>query len=108
MNEVRGVTQEAVGWVEQMAGDLLHPGSVGFDAKTGDMHSSSPKLDDEEHHHPNAADAANRLDSKEIATVEGGPVTRQEVPPGSLSPPLRRRSSPAWSRISPLWPSDFH
>ena len=108
VNEVRGVTQEAVGWVEQMAGDLLYPGCVGIDAKTGDMHCSRPKLDDEEDHHPNAADDAKRLDSKEIASVEGGPVTRQEVPPRSLSPPLWRRFKPRLGQDSRhCGPPDF-
>ncbi len=49
------------------------------------MNRPRAQLDDEKDHEPDRAERAQRLDGKEVAGVECGPVAAQKLLPGSLS-----------------------
>src|SRR5690349_14967909 len=84
MNEVGGLTKEAVRRVEQIAGHLRHPGAVRVDSDSCDLYGARPELDDEEDHDADGAEDAQRLDGEEVAGIQRFPVARDELLPGPL------------------------
>src|SRR5690606_16194921 len=91
VNEVGGVAQEPILRVEQVSSHLQHPGPVRSDADARDVHGARLQLDDEEDHVTDASEDSQRLDSKEVASVERLPVAAHEVLPGTFAGTLRRR-----------------
>ena len=70
MNEVGRVSKESVYWIEQIASNLQHPGTIWIDSHSGDVHRACARLDPEKYHNANGSEHAEGLYGKEIAGIE--------------------------------------
>ena len=70
MNEVGRVSKESVYWIEQIASNLQHPGTIWIDSHSGDVHRACAQLDHEENHDATGSEYAEGLYGKGIAGIE--------------------------------------
>ena len=92
VNELGRMRSKPSSAVEQVASDLLHPLAIGIDSDTSEVHAACPQFDDEEDHVANGTERAEGFDGEEVASVQGLPVARQRMLPGSLARPF-------WGRL---------
>jgi hypothetical protein len=82
VNKVAAVYEEAFFAVNQTPGDLLHPKPAWRSGDPGDLNTTTPQIDHEEHEVPNEAAPCHNLDREEIRRSDGSPVSPEKRLPG--------------------------
>lgn len=112
LDEMRGLSQEAVLRVEKVAPNLLHPLACRVHHDPTDLDGAALDVHDEEHEMPYRTATAESLDREEVARVERLPVRlhRGRVAASSfwtlrrrsaISPSCRVTSTPRTARCGP-------
>ena len=83
VNEMRGVSQETIDRVGQVARDLFHPSAIGIHSNACDVDLASLELDDEKDHVSHGPKDSKCLHCEEVARIEGSPVGVHKLPPGA-------------------------
>ena len=91
MDQVALALEDSVNRVGQVAPDLVHPQPVRNRCDAGDLHLPRRQFDEEQHDEPLQSAPRPRFDGEEVGGNDQIPVLLEELLPGGLSFPLRRR-----------------